>query len=168
MVGFERLAAFDLDSFHHKREVERKMVINMRQQLAALATLAALAVPSVSSAGQLCFIAGQTYKIYYDSLDAGYAIGGIRYGSSNMPIAGSAYTSTDGHIIIGFEEMFNWGTGDWIHPNGTAYIDWTAKTYDITYHGNGAPVNITGTVVPAACPSVADMETMASGADPNL
>lgn len=144
------------------------MVINMRQRLAASAIFAALAVPSISFGGQLCFNAGLTYKVYYDSLDAGWAVGGIRYSTKNVPIAGSAYKSTDGNIIIGFEEIFNWGTGGWSQPNGTAYINWTTKTYDITYHGNGTPVNVTGTVTPATCPSDADSEAAVGGVDPNL
>ena len=84
------------------------------------------------------------------------------------PIVGSL-TSTPPKVVIGLTEMFNFGSGQFTHPQGTTIMTFPGtpggfNTYDTTFHGNGAPHNVMGFVTVVACP-VSD--TASSEPDPN-
>jgi hypothetical protein len=114
-----------------------------------------IVAPDVSNAaGEFCMSAGLTYRISWDQNAKTFDIHGVRFSGTNVPIAGGAYIEGNGDIIIAFSELFNWGTGGWTHPIGTAYINYTQGTYDTTYHGDSAvaPINVTGTASVVPCP----------------
>jgi len=84
------------------------------------------------------------------------------------PIVGSL-TSTPPKVVIGLTEMFNFGSGQFTHPQGTTIMTFPGtpggfNTYDTTFHGNGAPHNVMGFVTVVACPV---SETASSEPDPN-
>lgn len=132
--------------------------------LTILVGLFTIVAPDVSNAGEFCMSAALTYRISYDQNSKTYDIHGVRFSSNNVPIAGGAFIDGNGDIIIGFSELFDWGTGGWIHPVGTTYINYTQGTYDTTYHGAGTPINITGVASVIPCPPY---PPLAADGDPN-
>ena len=86
------------------------------------------------------------------------------------PVVGS-FISTPPKVVIGLTEMFNFGSGQFSHPEGTTVITFPGtpgafNTYDTTFHGNGALHNVTGFVTIVACPLAASDESSLSP-DPN-
>ena len=122
--------------------------------LTIMAGLFTIAVPNVINAAELCISGAMTYRLSYAQDSNTYDIHGVRFSNTNVPVAGAAFVDGNGDIIIGFSELFDWGSGSWQHPHGTTYINFTQGTYDTTYHGNSAvaPNNVTGPASVIPCP----------------
>ena len=93
-------------------------------------------------------------------------ISGTRVGAARTPVSGAL--SVSGAVIrFGIDEQFDWGSGLWIHPDGTTVLSFNTSTsvftFDTTFHGAGTPNNVKGTATFIACP----VAVTPSSADPN-
>jgi hypothetical protein len=83
------------------------------------------------------------------------------------PVFGSLISNPTTGVMIALEEIFNFGSGLFTHPEGTTIMTFppspAVPKYDTTFHGNGAPHNVVGLIQIVACPLAAT----ASGVDPN-
>ena len=120
------------------------------------AGLVGLGTPAISQAAEDCFSAAVDYRVQYDGVSYGIVGTGTRHGAAVTPITASAQIHpSSGHLLIAIDQFFDWGSVPWIHPRGTTIIDFTAKSYDSTYHGgDSAPINAKGTFSVIPCSSI--------------
>lgn len=136
----------------------------------ALGMLGLLMVVTAGTAlaAPLCIQADVKYELDIGSAGDALVINGKRSGAAVTSISGTGFASADRSVFIGFNAHFDFGSGTWLHPAGTGVLKVSptgALTYDITYHGNGTPINGKGTFTVIACP-VAPAGAEA-GSDPN-
>jgi hypothetical protein len=86
------------------------------------------------------------------------------------PVFGSLITIGP-KTLIGISEPVNFGSGSFTHPMGTTIITFPGtpmafNTYDTTFHGNGPPHNVMGSVTIVSCP-VAGEALTSDAKDPN-
>ncbi|MBI4699379.1 MAG: hypothetical protein HY758_10890 [Nitrospirae bacterium] len=133
--------------------------------VAVLAGLFSIVAPAVADAQEFCMQGVYLYRISYEQNGNTYDVHGDLINSADTGLAGSAWVNSSGHIIIAFSESFPWGTGWYIHPIGTTVIDYTAGTYDTTYHGDNTTTvnNFIGAASVVACPPYPPQETLTGG-----
>jgi hypothetical protein len=139
----------------------------------ALIMLSASASMAAVTVSTLCVkpSSDQTYRLDVGIAGDAIIVNGVRYSTPNVPIAGSAFIKTDGTVVISFTSHFNWGSGSWVNPLGTATLTigpgGGSLNYDITYFGaTTTPYNYMGTFTVVTCPS--STEAAPSSDDPNL
>src|SRR5262245_59370530 len=137
---------------------------------------AALAAAEGTAFADFCFRAdnGVAYQIQVGTgtplAGTPIVITGTRVISTiRTPIVGSM-TVTSPKVVFGLTEMFDFGSGQFTHPQGTTVVTFPGtpqalNRYDTTFHGNGAPHNVMGFVTIVACPLSTTIES--SDPDPN-
>jgi hypothetical protein len=128
--------------------------------IGAAAAMACLAISArAAHADDVCVQGAVKYQLQIGTVNPAsgtpIVVTGIRAGADSTPVAGSLIVV--GNLVkVGFEESFDFGTGVWVHPNGTTVLTYNqttgAFTYDTTYHGSGAPSNVKGAASFLACP----------------
>jgi hypothetical protein len=111
------------------------------------------------------------YKLQVGTAGEALVRNGIRIGAAQTPIVGTQFTDSGGTIIIGFTELFDWGSGQWVDPAGVTVLKFSSGgtvTFDTTYYGASFPPRaFTGTAVIVPCPTGPAASPTAVGNDPN-
>jgi len=121
-------------------------------------------------AAPLCIQADVKYELDIGTAGDAVIINGKRSGAAVTTFSGTGF-ALNGTVTIGFNSHFDFGSGTWVHPSGTALLKVSpagAMTYDVTYHGNGgaAPINVKGNFTIIPCP-VAAPPSAEPSSDPN-
>ena len=103
--------------------------------------------------GTLTLVGGSaSYRIDYASRGTTYEISGIKFdGPDEIPLAGNAFVRSDGALVLGWTETYDWNQHPWEHPIGTTHVVFPSGlgspgTRETTYHGNGAPMSFIVTI----------------------
>jgi hypothetical protein len=108
---------------------------------------------NVAEAGNICIQCSDdyTYNLNYVDHEGKWDVVG-RIVGENALCSGTALVNPAGHIVIGLNTAWAWGTGGYTDPTSVVYMDLTAGTYDITYFGDSSGArNFQGTVSIVPC-----------------
>lgn len=137
--------------------------MNTRSAFAGLLALTVLSAFAVREArADFCVIGagGVKYQLQWGTANPGSGTPRVVTGTRviatfQTPVFGTLVV-TSSAAVIGLNEPYDFGSGAWLHPNGTTVFTFPLAggqpTYDTTYHGNGDPHNVTGGLTGTACP----------------
>ena len=109
--------------------------------LACIPARGQTAQPKAVSGSLLLESIGIIYELDYQGRAGSFDVSGVRVvGELETPITGTAFVRSDGAIVFGWTEHFDWTLGQWSHPIGTTMAVFPSGlgspgTRETTYHG---------------------------------
>ena len=139
----------------------------------AIAALSTVAAREASADFCLIGAGGVKYQLQYGTANPASGTPAVVTGKRviaqfQAAVFGTLFVKNGTTLVIGLNEAFDFGSGAWTHPNGTTVFTFPpagggVPMFDTTYHGNGAPYNVTGSLTVTSCP-VATTASLPAGA----
>ena len=107
--------------------------------------------------GTLTLVSGNvSFRLDYAARGSSYELSGVKFDAgAEIPLSGNAFIRSDGALVMGWTESYDWNQYPWEHPIGTTHVVFpsglgSAGTRETTYHGNGAPQSFIVTITQGA------------------